>query len=290
MTQATRIEISETPGILNQYGRALFAKGIPAKDPVLPDTQIVLTGITASKDKVDHYSEVCGFRQKNDELPVTYPHILAFSLHMELMLQKRFPFPLMGMVHIRNSITQHRAIRIHETMDIHCSFSDIRKTDKGFETDITTVVYASGSVVWESVTTNLVRRKTDIPAPEKSSEPPVLPEYPYREFWSLASDLGRRYAAVSGDSNPIHLFSLSAKLFGFKGHIAHGMWTKARTAAALCNKLDTDAINLAVEFKLPVFLPASVQLNYDITDNGIGFDVRDKDGVKPHVKGSISRL
>ena len=50
---------------------------------------------------------------------------------------------------------------------------------------------------------------------------------------SLAKDLGRRYAAISGDYNPIHLGALSAKLFGFKQAIAHGMWSKARCLAAL---------------------------------------------------------
>ncbi len=55
--------------------------------------------------------------------------------------------------------------------------------------------------------------------------------------WKLAGDLGRRYGAVSGDRNPIHLYPLTAKAFGFPTNIAHGMWTLARSLSALQNKL-----------------------------------------------------
>ena len=50
-------------------------------------------------------------------------------------------------------------------------------------------------------------------------------------------DIGRRYGAVSGDRNPIHLYPLTARLFGFRRAIAHGMWTKARCLAALEGRL-----------------------------------------------------
>ena len=119
---------------------------------------------------------------------------------------------------------------------------------------------------------------------------PALPTFDMAERWMLSTDLGRRYARVSGDSNPIHLFALSAKLFGFKSHIAHGMWSKARTAAALQKKLGIEACTIEAEFKLPVFLPTTVELNYT-TDNGaINFDLRDIKGEKVHMKGALQAL
>jgi acyl dehydratase len=39
----------------------------------------------------------------------------------------------------------------------------------------------------------------------------------------LPAGLSRQYARVSGDYNPIHLSSLSAKVFGFRSVVAHGM-------------------------------------------------------------------
>ncbi len=289
MNQVKRIQLNQSPKILSLYRRALFAKGSKGSAAKLPNTRITLANVKTDRHKVSQYSEVCGFKQNNNQLPITFPHILAFPLHLELMLLKDFPFAVMGMVHIRNEITQFRAINLNEQMDVSCHFSDIRTTDKGYDIDIKTEIHITGELVWESISTNLVRKKTNVdPIPKITTA--TSPELPYKEFWNLSSDLGLRYARISGDSNPIHLFSLSAKLFGFKGHIAHGMWTKARVAAALYNKLNTEACKIVVDFKLPIFLPTTIQLNYQLADDIVSFEVRDKDGVKPHMKGDITAL
>jgi hypothetical protein len=288
MSQSTRLRLNETPNTLNLYRRALFAKGLKGI-PKLPTTSITLANVKPDAKKVDRYRDVCGFKQDHNKLPLSFPHLLAFPLHLELMLLKNFPFAVMGMVHIRNEITQHRAINVLETMDVSCHFSDIRKTDKGYDVDIKTIIHITGELVWESISTNLVRKKTDITAKAKTPNHDS-DELPYKEFWPLSTDLGRRYALVSGDSNPIHLFSLSAKLFGFKGHIAHGMWSKARVIAALHNKLNSDACKITVDFKLPIFLPTTIQMNYGIKGKDINFDVRDQEGIRPHMKGRISAL
>ena len=99
--------------------------------------------------------------------------------------------------------------------------------------------------------------------------------------WKLPGDLGRRYAGVSGDSNPIRLHSLTARLFGFPSAIAHGMWTKARCLAALERDLP-DAYSVDVEFKRPILLPTTVGFGRD----GDRFAVRSGDTI--HLEGAIS--
>jgi acyl dehydratase len=310
MSQSIRLQLNEKPSTLSLYTRALFAKGLKGT-PKLPTTSITLANIKAGAKEVEQYRSVCGFNHDNNQLPVTYPHLLAFPLHLELMLLKDFPFPLMGMIHIKNDISQHRAINLFETMDVTCSFDSIRKTQKGYEVDIKTAIHITGEVVWESISTNLVRKKKDALKVEITKSNPeknkIPKELPYKEFWSLPSDLGRRYALVSGDSNPIHLFPLSAKLFGFKGHIAHGMWTKARVIAALFPKLNSESCRVVVHFKMPIFLPSNIQLNFQINEQineqikhhvdkklvmeaNIQFEVKDETGTKPHMQGYIYAL
>jgi hypothetical protein len=68
------------------------------------------------------------------------------------------------------------------------------------------------------------------------------------------------------------------------------MWSKARAVAALYNKLDNEACKVTVDFKLPIFLPTCIQLNYQMESEQIDFVIRDKAGIKPHMKGSISAL
>ena len=43
----------------------------------------------------------------------------------------------------------------------------------------------------------------------------------------VEASTGLRYAKVSGDWNPHHLYPWTAKLLGFKSPIAHGLWTLA---------------------------------------------------------------
>jgi acyl dehydratase len=105
--------------------------------------------------------------------------------------------------------------------------------------------------------------------------------------WRLAGNLGRRYGAVSGDRNPIHLYPVTAKAFGFPTNIAHGMWTKARSLAALQNRLP-DAFTVDVEFKKPVLLPTTVVFGSDASDDGIVFGVRAQKKDVTHLVGRVS--
>ena len=106
--------------------------------------------------------------------------------------------------------------------------------------------------------------------------------------WKLPGNLGREYAAVSGDHNPIHLYPLSAKAFGFKRQIAHGMWTKARSVAAFANRLP-DAATVEVEFKKPVFLPGKVAFGSRVVEDGLDFSLTKPGSGAPHLVGRARR-
>ncbi|MNH33189.1 bifunctional enoyl-CoA hydratase/phosphate acetyltransferase [compost metagenome] len=79
--------------------------------------------------------------------------------------------------------------------------------------------------------------------------------------WYADSDIGRRYAKVCGDYNPIHLSATSARLFGFPRAIAHGMWSKAMALAALRGHLPGSGYAFEVDFRKPVRLPSEVVLS-----------------------------
>lgn len=289
MSQAISMQFRTPPGTLNQYLRALFARGSGQKEPGFPSIDALLSGVRPDAAKVQGYARVCGFSPQNNWLPVTYPHILAFPLHMELMLHKDFPLPLMGLVHVRNSIQQRRRIRSDETLDIRARLSSGRQTDKGTEFDIVTEVSSGGVIIWTSVSTNLYRRKSSKGAAVQKVH--AVPEtFNSSENWTLPDSLGRQYARVSGDSNPIHLHPLAARLFGFKRHIAHGMWSKARIAAALEDKFADGAVTLSTDFRLPVFLPARVEFCYsrDAEAGELRFELRSPGGDKVHVRGAMT--
>ena len=107
--------------------------------------------------------------------------------------------------------------------------------------------------------------------------------------WRLGGDLGRRYAAVSGDRNPIHMHALTAKPLGFPSAIAHGMWTKARCLAALHGRLP-DAFVVEVRFRKPIRLPGKVEFLSGADGNRIQFSVRDAKRQTPHLDGDVEPI
>jgi acyl dehydratase len=252
----------------------------------LPDLTLRREEVRVERAHVDRYAEVCGFPIK-DVAPVPYLHMLAFPLHMALMTDASFPFPAIGSVHLENAITQHRPVAIGEAVTISLQAVNLRTSTKGRAWDMNVTATVGDEVVWESVSTYLRVGKGDKESGDPGTSfqpvPGTAPE------WKLPEDLGRRYAAVSGDRNPIHLYPLTAKAFGFPRHIAHGMWSKARCIAALENRLP-DAVKVEVGFKKPIFLPATVQLGAEQTATGWDFSLVSPKSGAPHLLGRTSSV
>ena len=227
--------------------------GVRKTGDALPQLALTRHDVAVDREHVERYSRVCGFSLK-ETLPLTYPHVLAFGLHMAIMTDLSFPFPAIGTVHVGNAITAHRPITAGEKLQVTCRPQGLRPHPKGRAFDIATEVHSAGELVWEETTTLLRRGAGDAAAePEPGLE--VVPSSGVT--WRLPADLGRRYAAVSGDHNPIHLYRLTAKAFGFPRQIVHGMWSKARCLAALEGRLP-EAVTVEVAFKKPVLLPGTV--------------------------------
>jgi acyl dehydratase len=230
--------------------------GIRKSGSALPDLTLHRKGVEIDAAHVAAYAGVCGF-EPSQTLPFTYPHMLAFPLHMGIMTDSSFPFPAIGTVHVGNRITQHRPISPTERLDVAASAVNLRPHPKGRVFDlVTTVTTADGDeTVWESTSNYLRVGKGDKDAKAEGDPFDVIAGTGI--VWKLPGSLGREYAAVSGDHNPIHLYPLSAKAFGFKRQIAHGMWSKARCVATFASRLP-DAATVEVEFRKPIFLPGKV--------------------------------
>jgi acyl dehydratase len=252
----------------------------------IPSLTLTLPEAPIDRERLTAYSRVCGF-QLSDVLPATYPHILAFPLHLALMTDSSFPFPAIGLVHISNQITQHRPIGAEETLALRVWATPLEPHPRGKKFSIRTEASAGDEVVWEEVSTNLRRGGGGATAPQEEERQREAEELPATATWRLPGDLGRRYASVSGDINPIHMHSLSARLFGFPSAIAHGMWTKARCLAALASRLPA-ALTIEASFRRPILLPATVEFAEAWAQDGSArFAVRDANKGTPHLDGSL---
>jgi acyl dehydratase len=299
--------LSGSPRILPLYARAAaplipgasLLPFVPGGGGEIPAIELELPNVVADPEAVAAYARVCGFTLR-DQLPPTYPHVLAFPLHMALMADGRFPFGAVGLVHVGNRIEHHRPLGLGEELSLRARPTPLVPHPKGKAfTIVTEARTAGGELAWEGVSTFLRRGKGDpnavVPAMrgQLRSGEELLAATPASAEWRLGGDLGRRYAAVSGDRNPIHMHALTARPLGFPAAIAHGMWTKARCLAALESRLP-DAFAVEVRFRKPILLPAKVEFASSQGQDGahaggeIEFAVRDARKATPHLDGRVT--
>nr|WP_317199000.1 MaoC/PaaZ C-terminal domain-containing protein [uncultured Psychrobacter sp.] len=275
--------------------KSLLPTGEKTSKDSLPNATYHVENLHIDQSNLDDYRKICGFAD-NGKIPITYFAVLSQALQMNMMVKESFPFAMLGLVHVDNSVTQHRPIGERETVTMSVAFANLREHNQGQQFDFVTTVKSGDDVAWEGTSTYLSRGKTSSSKSKKSAPRPVtvkpmIDEEGVHSVFEVPEDIGRRYAFVSGDFNLIHLHPLSARAFGFPKAIAHGMWSKAKSLALIADL--PDACKVEVSFKLPIFLPSEVELISepvaklnDAADKCI-FGLYSAKNDKPHLTGHI---
>jgi acyl dehydratase len=254
---------------------------------VLPDEGL-RCWVSVNRQQVETYRKVCGF-SNTSLMPPTYPHVLAFALQMQLMTAKDFPFPLLGLIHLRNSISIHRPLGGVGQVRVSVHVANLQPHTKGATFSLVTQIEDALGPLWEEDSTMLCRGVQLPGEPAGDFEPAPLPLVEIAR-WLAPVDIGRQYAKVSGDYNPIHLSATSAKMFGFPTAIAHGLWLESRTLAALDDHLPASNVDISVEFQKPVRLPSEVVLSASLAGSSGQFRLTAANADLVHMMGSWQPL
>lgn len=282
------VEIDQPAGRAAMFLGALWSsRKLPRAIAALPEVSYVRPRVVLQSAHVANYARVCGFAKEHG-VPITYPQMLAFPLLMAYFCSDDCPWPALGTVHLANKIEQRQGLSPGDALRVEMRSAGLMAHEKGQVFALEIKITRAHEVVWEA-TQSLLRLGVENPTgPAYSSELATEPPLSHQADISAPADIGRRYGRVSGDLNPIHLSALSAKLFGFRRAIAHGLWTKARALAALMPRAAVAQAGVAVEFKTPLYLPARVSLWTAHTAAGARFEVRNAGGDKPHLRGQLS--
>jgi acyl dehydratase len=282
------IALSQSPALGKLYRQAAFTAlpGLSARSKHIPERTVTLGGVRVDPNHLADYAEVCGLRL-SDTLPLTYPFVLVMPTVMQLLVQRDFPFTPIGLVHAENLIERARPIGSLEPLDITTHLENLREHPKGLLADAISDVKVGRELVWHQKITFLHQQKTslsDAPRPERKEL--EVPPPPLRQL-RISQQTITRYAAVSGDRNPIHVSRLGAKAFGFPTTIAHGTYTMAAVLSAVEGRIP-DTTTYHVKFGKPVLLPATVDLYADRTDQGWSLSLLHPKRHYPHLTSTLT--
>lgn len=259
---------------------------------VLPAAESRMDDIVADPAHLTAYRRLTGYRVTS-YLPITYPHLASMRLGLRLMMSRPFPFTAMGMLHFGDEITELRQIPAGQRFSIRVRADNLAAHRRGVTFDLLNDATVDGETVWTQRSTFLYRVKQPPPdaAPPAAAPGESVTLSDFEALWRVPADAGRRYAEVSGDYNPIHLYPATARIYGMKRPIVHGMWSVARCVAALESRAGEAPRRLSARFRAPVSLPAKdVALCTRRADAGWEFALIAQRGQRHYLSGSMVSL
>jgi acyl dehydratase len=247
-------------------------------------------GVCVSRARIAAWQVVCGGALTTDRVPHCLPEALFLGPMGRLVTDDAFPVSPLGLIHIGQRIVLHHPLSPDEALDLRCRIAGARLGSRGIEMDVAMQVESGGALRWEGTATMLSRAPGVRGGRKSDDSPPSAWEHAVDV--QIPEDTGRRYARVSDDWNPHHLWRASARLLGFKRPIAHGMWTLARMIGEMGAAVPVDRrVEVEARFKRPILMPARARFAWSGAlghPTGISFEVRGAETGEVHLVGTLT--
>ncbi len=236
--------------------------------------------------EVEDLKKFCDFFHFSPNSYLCYLYTLAQRAQTLLMLDSSFSMAIPGMVHIENELIETSSFQVNQSFRIDVNVKVAHK-EEGSLIPIFEVQFLQNDelkVICRS--TYLVRRKSNSKAKKSEHSTNMVDENNQSSVyisqnWVYENGLGRKYAAISGDYNPIHTSGLLAKLFGFKKMIIQGWYSVSKAVAQVENLTEKKVSQIKVSFKQPIFLPNKQVFELNIlTNNELQFRIKDQKSLK----------
>ena len=234
--------------------RALFKRPSPHAGADIQATYF-LPGIDPAH--VRRYQAAFGFT--GTAVPIPFLYLLAQRAQLATMLDRPLPFRIPGLIHVENTLAMHGPVDPARPLAITTKVALQPPTANGaVHCLLETQAFDGARLVFACSSDYLVKRggKDGASKTSRTGTPAGRP----LGSWTLAPDAGRRYAALSGDWNPIHLWPWSARLMGLRKPIIHGAHTMAQACALLEQDSGRRVESVWCRFRSPVPLGGELSL------------------------------
>lgn len=208
-----------------------------------------------------------------------YWQVRGLSLQLRLLAHAKSPFKLLGLVHLQNRVEEYAECRTDIPCELVARFGVVYQHRRGLAVEVTVTGNQRGKRVYSATGTYLMQT-TVKPGPLPAYESQIVtPGENATAIGNLtfSARLVRRYARLSGDVNPIHLSTLTARLFGFKRAIVHGMYSAAQAISTMDKQSPLTDGTVRIAFKQPMFVPAKASLLTEHNDDQLRFSLVSSD-------------
>jgi acyl dehydratase len=215
---------------------------------------------------------IAAFRTPGLVAPPFFPATWEVGLTLEMLAGLETPLPLGPMVHVSTEMVWMRPLPAGEAVRCRVELDRVERVKRGLRLTVLARNWlGAGQLCCQGTTVFMLRMRPPadgvrLPEPPLESDEAQPPVDGWAELghWELPAGEGRRYARVSGDYNPIHLWPWTARPFGFRAPILHGFATAARAAHGIIEqRLHGDASALRrmrITFRAPLPLPGAAAL------------------------------
>lgn len=249
------IVLKKGPPLLPSLLRLL---SLPRHGGDVPRLSLVQQSLSPNPTLLQRYRRL--FNLHGQALPILYPHVMLGNHHLYLLGHPSFPYSLLGAVHTQNRIIQHVPIPAQAPLQIELTISGKRLGQGYLEFDLLTRAFYHEQLAWEELSVFKQRSKGisgHDPSPLSITS---LERHEEIARWNIDGNLGRQYAVLCHDFNPIHLATPLAKIFGMPKAVAHGMAIVAQMTARLEGTIHPMPRTLDVIFKGPVPVGSTVRM------------------------------
>ncbi len=240
-----------------------------------------------------------------DETKLAVPPIFPVTMYIDLMIKivtdDSLNLDISRMVHGEQEILYHRPLKPWDNISTEVELESIDVKESG---DILWAVFkglSEDETVFEMRSSMFFRKPRKRPKPRKLKESDEIIEKQIvvRKQMNVTSDQSVRYAAASGDENPIHLDKDFATAVGLPDIILHGLCTLAFATQAIVDGLaegdPTKVKKVRTRFSKPVFMNDTLttegwMLKKNSTSRLIGFETRNQTGETVLTLGQVELL
>lgn len=222
-------------------------------------------------------------------IPALFPVTMLVTPMTEIVTDDTLNLDIFRMVHGEQEVLYHRPLRPWDKIKTKVELDSIDVKESGNILWAKIIGQAEEELVFEMRAGMFFRksRKGTRPAKPKTTEKVVERQVIIRKQMKVTSDQSVRYAAASGDDNPIHVDKDIAMAVGLPDIILHGLCTMAfATQAIVDNLADGDPAKVKrvkTRFSKPVFMNDTLTtegwlLEEKETSKIIGFETKNETG------------